>query len=83
MKKVKTIDLLEKSILLPPHPSKCQECATDHRPDQPHQADTMFYKMRVMKQHKRWPTWKDAMAHCSDQQKQWWTEQLAKHGVEV
>ena len=44
MKATNTINMLEKGILLPPHPSKCQTCAADHRPEQPHNPDSMYLK---------------------------------------
>lgn len=51
--------------MLPAAPGKCPECAVDHPPEQPHNAQSLFYQMQFHGAHQRWPTWKDAVAHCS------------------
>lgn len=83
MNKVKTIDLLKEGTLLPPPPDKCQVCGGKHEAEQPHNAQSLYYKMSFRKQHDRWPTWKDAMEHCSEEVKSFWIEQLKKHNIEV
>lgn len=67
--------------LLPAPPDKCQECAVDHLPDQPHDAQSLYYQYHFYFQNQRWPTWGDAMAHCPDEVKTAWREALAAHGV--
>ena len=69
--------------LLPPASHLCQECAVDHLPSQPHNPQSLFYQVKFNMQHARVPTWRDAMAHCSDDVKEKWTKGLAAHGVEV
>jgi len=69
--------------LLPPAPHLCQECATDHEPHLPHNAQSLFYGMKFKIEHGRDPTWADAMAHCSDEMKKLWTEALAERGITV
>ncbi len=54
-----------KMLLLPPRPGVCQECAVDHKPEEPHNKDSMYYQMKFKMKNDRWPTWEDAMAHCS------------------
>jgi len=44
----------------------CQVCAGDHKPDDPHDCNSLFYQYGFYGEHGRWPTWKDAVAHCSD-----------------
>lgn len=83
MKNIKSIDLLKEGILLPPAAGKCQECAVAHDPAQAHDAQSLYYQMSFRKIHDRWPTWKDAIAHCSPEIKKFWIEQLKKHGIEV
>lgn len=56
--------------LMPAAPGTCPECAVDH----PHK----FYN-----DHGRWPTWEDAMSHCSEDMKTIWREELRKRGVEI
>lgn len=83
MSEVKTIDLLKEGTLLPPAADKCQECARKHDPDQPHDAQSLFYQMHFQKMHDRWPTWNDAIAHCAPEVQRFWIEQLKKHGVKI
>ncbi len=73
----------EGMFLLPPHPSKCQECATTHDADQPHNAQSLFYQVHFQMQHGRSPTWIDAMAHCSSDVRDTWTSALIEKGVDV
>lgn len=61
----------------------CQECATKHEPEQPHNQQSLTYQYKFYDQHGRWPTWADAMAHCTDEIKTFWIEELKKHGAEV
>ncbi len=70
-------------MLLPPKPGVCQICATDHHPDFPHNQQSLYYQYYFYGKHGRWPTWEDAMAHCSDEMKAVWIEESKKHGVEV
>ena len=84
--------------LVPPAPDKCQICAAKHGPEEPHNAQSLFYQMAFHGMHGRNPTWADALAHCAlDVQAAWeaglreknaWTEPppgedpIAHHGVE-
>jgi hypothetical protein len=70
-------------MLLPCKPDVCQECAVDHTPDLPHNNQSLYYQYHFYFKHGRWPTWKDAMAHCTDEMKAFWIEQLGKMGAEV
>jgi hypothetical protein len=73
--------------LLPPSPDVCQECATDHAWDQPHNQQSLYYKMRFHGTHGRYPTWSDAMAHCTEEVKASWRAELVRmmqeHGMEI
>ncbi len=69
--------------LMPCAPDVCQECAKDHDPSWPHNQQSMYYQYKFYGQHGRFPTWADAMAHCSDELKQFWIQELKKHGIEV
>lgn len=73
--------------LLPCPPGVCQECAVDHPHDQPHNQQSLHYQYRFYSEHGRWPTWTDAMAHCTPEV-QALTRQalllvLKKHGLEI
>ena len=68
--RVETIDIETGEVIesgpgfqmLPPRPGACQECATDHEADQPHDRDSLYYAMKFQAEHGRAPTWSDAMA---------------------
>lgn len=59
----------------------CPECAVKHDPDQPHNRDSLTYQYKFYDKHGRWPTWEDAMAHCTDGIKEFWKNALAEKGV--
>lgn len=73
------------AVILPCAPDVCQECGVDHAHDQPHNQQSLTYQMRFHGTHGRWPTWSDAMAHCSDDVKAAWRrgliDQHKKHGL--
>lgn len=73
----------ENVMILPPKPGVCQMCAVNHRPDQPHNRDSLYYQMKFRQKHGRFPTWADAMAHCEEHVKKAWTDALAERGVIV
>ena len=62
--------------MLPPSPDKCQECATDHKHDEPHNLQSLYYQYRFYGSHSRWPTWTDAMSHCTPEVKALWRKGL-------
>ncbi len=61
----------------------CPECAVKHDPGQPHNRDSLTYQYHFYDKNGRWPTWADAMAHCTDEVKADWTQALKERGVEV
>jgi len=70
-------------MLLPAREGTCEVCATAHEPHLPHNAQSLFYGMRFQLEHGRAPDWRDAMAHCTDEMRALWTEQLTARGVDV
>lgn len=74
---------LKDMTILPPAKGTCPECGIKHPPEAPHNRDSLYYQYKFMQQHDRWPTWADAMAHCSSEVKAATIEILKKHGVEV
>jgi len=66
--------------ILPPKADACQECAVEHKPDEPHDKTSLYYQYYFRAKHGRWPTWEDAMAHCDDATKKSWREELARAG---
>ena len=69
--------------LLPAAPGTCPECAVVHPPEEPHDQQSLFYQYKFYNDHGRWPTWEDAMRHCSEEAKTLWREELRKLGVVV
>ena len=69
--------------LLPAKKGTCPQCAVDHPPDQPHNQQSLAYQYWFYNEHGRWPTWADAIAHCSQEIKNFWTAELASRGVKV
>lgn len=69
--------------LLPPAAGVCQQCAVDHEPNEPHDAESLRYQFWFYGQHERWPTWADAMAHCTAEIRAVTTAVLAEHGDTV
>lgn len=68
-------------FLLPPAPDVCQECAVKHAPADPHNRDSLYYQYHFYAEHHRWPTWEDAMSHCSEEVKEVWHRELKKLGI--
>lgn len=73
----------EQVKILPPKPGTCPICAVKHRPEQPHNPQSLYYQMKFRQQHGRFPTWADAMAHCEEYIKKMWVDALAERGVIV
>ena len=64
-------------------PGTCPECAVMHEPEMPHNLQSLAYQYKFYDEHGRFPTWKDAMAHCTEEMQQAWIDALAKRGVQV
>lgn len=69
--------------LLPAPEGTCPECAVNHPPDQPHNQQSLFYQYHFYNENGRWPTWKDALAHCPDGIKDIWIQALSERGITV
>jgi len=87
MKRRKVIMGMEKKrggsawLMLKPAADKCQECALEHSPEQPHNKDSLFYQVKFEIENGRPPTWADAIAHCSKGLRKAWKEELILRGV--
>lgn len=64
-------------------PGTCPMCAVKHDPQLPHNKDSLAYQYKFYDENGRWPTWKDAMSHCSEEMRNFWVEALRGKGVEV
>lgn len=72
------ITMLEKSPK-----GTCEMCATDHDPSMPHNQQSLAYQYKFYDVNGRWPTWKDAMEHCTDEVKKYWIAALKEKGITV
>lgn len=78
-----TIREIRPLMILPAAPGKCQTCAVDHLPAEPHNAQSLYYQMKFQMEHGRGPTWLDAMAHCTEEVREIWLGGLKARGVDV
>ena len=62
---------------------QCPECAAVHTPEMPHNQQSLFWQYSFMEKQGRWPTWNDALAHCTPEMRAEWVKRLAEHGVKV
>lgn len=59
----------------------CPECAVTHAEGAPHNAQSLAYQYDFFGKNGRWPTWGDALAHCSPEVQAAWKEGLLAKGV--
>ena len=64
-------------------PGTCPQCAVTHEPEIPHDQQSLTYQYKFYDEHGRWPSWADAMEHCSDEVKAVWISALKENGVEA
>jgi hypothetical protein len=68
-------------MLLPPKPGTCPICAIEHEDNMPHNQQSLYYQYRFYGIRGRWPTWADAIAHCSSEMKTYWKNELVTCGA--
>ncbi len=73
--------------MLPGRKGTCSMCHVKHAPDQPHNQQSLAYKMKFHAINGRYPTWSDAMAHCALEVRQTWKNGMIalmeEKGIEV
>lgn len=62
--------------MLPGPPGTCEYCHVAHDPTQPHDQQSLSYQMKFYAINNRWPTWSDAIAHCTPEIMAEWREQI-------
>ncbi len=72
-----------KLMLMPAPEGTCEVCAVKHDPKFPHNASSMFYQYNFFNEYGRWPDWRDAMSHCDNDMKEYWTLRLEENGIEI
>ena len=68
--------------LMPAKPGVCPKCGRDHEDSFPHDRDSMLYQYTFYDENGIFPSWADAMAHCSEGVKAYWMEQFAARGID-
>ena len=68
-------------IMFEPQPGLCKTCATAHGAAEPHNHPSLYYHMAFYAAHGRFPTWDDAMAHCTPEVQLVVTTCLREHGI--
>jgi hypothetical protein len=68
--------------VMPPKKGLCQICAVDHLPEDPHNAQSLYYQMCFQNQVGRAATWADATAHCTEKMQASWKYLLRKNWTE-
>lgn len=77
------MDSIEEIKIAAPGPRTCRICATAHRPEQPHDRDSLYYQNWFFKRYRHFPSWADAMAHCTEAVQAEFTATLAKRGIAI
>jgi hypothetical protein len=74
-------------MMLPGPPGTCEWCHTEHAADQPHNQQSLAYRVKFETIHGRPPTWTDAMKHCAPEVQAVWrkglVELMREKGVQV
>jgi hypothetical protein len=83
MKKAVIASKPDQVKILPPAPGKCPVCAGEHDAKMPHDKDSLYYQMKFRQAQGRFPTWADAMAHCTPEIKAHWKRELERLGVRI
>ena len=73
----------ENMVISSPKPGACPVCAVNHDPAFPHNKDSLYYQMRFRQENGRFPTWNDAMKHCTQEMKDLFIEERRKCGVVI
>jgi hypothetical protein len=75
--------------VLPAPEGVCPDCGVDHDPREPHDAQSLLYLYRWRSheaqagREERWPSWRDAMTHCTPEMQAAWIEELTTRGIDV
>lgn len=69
--------------ILPPKVGACPLCGELHDRGEPHNKASLLYQHKFRLKHGRYPTWEDAMRHCSRTVKKRFCDRLKRHGIVV
>jgi hypothetical protein len=63
-------------VILAPSPGLCQVCADEHAPDEPHDPESVYWRVLRAREGLNKPTWEDALGHCPEDVRRRWTTSL-------
>ena len=66
--------------IIAPRKGSCPVCAAMHDPAQPHDRNSLYYRMKFRRKFGRFPTWADAMGHCDASVQEMWRRKLRERG---
>ena len=69
--------------ILHTRPGSCDMCGVVHDKAYPHDLHSLAYQYMFYDRNGRWPTWEDAIAHCSDNIKEIWTQVFKSMGGQL
>lgn len=69
--------------LLPPATDACQVCARKHPPEQPHDAQSLFWATARAMEGRPSASWNEALEHCAPVVRDSWVESLVERGVDL
>ncbi|MCC7510203.1 MAG: hypothetical protein IT464_12655 [Planctomycetes bacterium] len=64
--------------MMPPAPGHCRACFVKHDATMAHNQQSLSYQMRFYAEHRRWPTWDDAVAHLDEATRALWLEHVER-----
>jgi len=56
----------------------CKECGDNHPKELPHNVTTSQYQVNFFNKHGKFPTWDDALAHCTEEMKISWKASMER-----
>lgn len=63
--------------------ASCPVCGTAHNQTTPRDRESILYQYKFYEEHRRIPTWKDAMAHCEPDIQEQWQQALMEKGIKI
>lgn len=58
--------MIDEVKIIPITRGACKICGVCHAPELPHELTSIYYLNWFYQKNKRFPTWEDAMSHCSE-----------------
>ena len=77
------MDVADTLKILPPTAAVCPVCADRHDTALPHNRNSLYYHMVYYRRTGTFPSWRDAMSHCSESVQAAWTKKLKESGISI